>query len=78
MPSKVYTQDLKMLVTPEQLLRIRRACLEKGYKIRRQLSPSEFCRTVVMKYVSKMEERERENGNTASINTKGHKVQRNV
>lgn len=59
MPSKVYTKDLKMLVTPEQLERIRKACLEKSYKIKRQLSPSEFCRTVVMNYVKKMEE---ENG----------------
>jgi len=57
MPSKVYTKDLKMLVTPKQLERIRQACLEKGYQIKRQLSPSEFCRIVVMKYVKVMEEK---------------------
>lgn len=56
MPSKVYTKHLKMLVKPEQLERIRKACLEKSYRIKRQLSPSEFCRLVVMRYVKEMED----------------------
>jgi hypothetical protein len=56
MPSKVYTKDLKMLITPAQLERIRKCCLEKGYKLKKQMSPSEFCRIVVMKYVKEMED----------------------
>ena len=58
MPSKVYTKDMKVLLTPEQRKRIEWACLEKGYKLKRQMTPSEFCRIVIMKYVKEMEEKQ--------------------
>lgn len=66
MPTKVYTSEIRLKLTPEQKKRILDQAQVKSIQKNRFISGTEFTRIVVMKYVKEMEDKANANIRTST------------